>query len=422
MMLRLIKAILLFAVFLTPLLQAKHPFGYEQMKVLFFMSALILCVVLLFVYSLKSSNNVFLRLKFIDKKALLFIILLFVASIFGINPVASIFGIPSYYQGFILYLFLFIFYMLIKIIKISTKDYALTLSLSSLVVSFDASLEWIQLHVFHLAIPTYNERVVSTFGQPNLYSGFLLLTLPFSVFLFSISKKSLKIIMGIIIFINIGAIVISESRASIILLILLFAFYLFKLGKRFGVFLKLTIIFTLFSSVLFAFIILPRLIVREIIDPLNGQWVKKNAPEKRILIWQVAVKQILSDPLLGYGLESFRNVYKDYFNKSSETYDKAFQNRKNLVVDRAHNYILDLFVFSGVGAIIWISLILSLSGRAKSSLFFISLLLYVVWVQIQIQSVVHLIYFWALTALIEIQRNKTQKNNPSFDKSAFRKK
>ena len=317
----IIQAILLFSIFLTPLLEAKHPFGYEQVKVLFFMSAMIICIALLFVYHLRSRRDISFRLTSIDKKVLLFITILFIASLFGTNPLASIFGLPSYYQGAILYLFLFTFYMLVKLIRVSTKVYASTLLLSSFVVALDALSEWAQLHIFHMVIPTYNGRVVSTFGQPNLYSGFLLLTLPFSLYLLSASKNFLKIPISICIFLSIVAIVISESRASTILLFLLIGFYLFKLGKRLRVLYYPIIFFTFSALVLLVFTILPKYMTREVIDPLNKQWISKNSPEKRIIIWQVAVEQILNRPLLGYGLESFRYAYQDYFRKSPEIED-----------------------------------------------------------------------------------------------------
>lgn len=394
--LRLIQATLLATILLTPLLQANHPFGYEQVKVIFFISAITLLSVLLIIYLSMSKTHIPLKFSTINKIALSFISVLFIASIFGVNPMASIFGIQSYYQGAILYFFLFIFYILVKLVKIPLKVYSTVLLLSGVLVSIDALLEWVQLHMLNIVIPTYNGRVVSTFGQPNLYSGFLLLILPLSMTLFATSKKSLKIPIGIAIFLSILAIILSESRASIILLILLMGFYISRLGKRF-------IIITLLAFILLTFSILPTLIRREVLDPFNNLWLSKNAPEKRILIWQVAASQIPNRPLLGYGLESFRYAYQDYFSKRPNTSDKAFLNMKNLIVDRAHNYTLDLFIFSGIGGVLWIILVFSLIKRARGVLL-ISLLLYLVWIQVQIQSVIHLMYFWVLAAFIDSKK------------------
>jgi O-antigen ligase len=146
------------------------------------------------------------------------------------------------------------------------------------------------------------------------------------------------------------------------------------------------------------------MIDKEIVKPLDAKWVAKNAPEKRIIIWQVALVQVGNKPIGGYGLDNFQEVYTSYFiNHPPTVANDAFENKRNLAVTRAHNYILDLLVFSGVGGIIWIYFVFFLFKKAKKDIFFIALLIYVLWVQIQIQSVIHLIYFWALAAMISAQ-------------------
>lgn len=147
-------------------------------------------------------------------------------------------------------------------------------------------------------------------------------------------------------------------------------------------------------------------------DPLNNQWIAKNAPEKRLLIWQVAIEQGLKRPFFGYGLESFRSVYAEYFAQGTTQDDKAFINRKNLVVDRAHNYLLDLFVYSGVvGVAAWGGLIILLIQRAKKQVLLVSVILYLIWIQFQIQSVVHLMYFWLMVGLIDRSGEKNMRRN-----------
>lgn len=406
-MLRIIRLFILFTVFLTPLIQARYPLGYEQIKVLFFVGSVVVSSFLLFLYFSKRKTNISLELNKVDTIAIFFIFWLFITSAIGINPTSSIFGMPSYYQGAIIYLILLIFYFFFRFTKISRKDFSRALIISSFFVALDALFEWVQLNILGSIIPTYNGRVVSTFGQPNLYSGFLLMVTPLLInLLTSEKKKFFKIFLSSALVFNILAIIASGSRASIILMLIIVIFYLLGLRNRLKIFYNPVIIILVILSVFTVFNFLPRTISKEIIDPLDKSWVSQNAPEKRILIWQVGLTQIINRPITGYGLESFRDVYKDYFSKISVADDKAIINRKNIVVDRTHNYILDLLVFSGVvGALLWIMLVLSLLKRARGVVI-ISLLIYIIWVQIQIQSIAHLIYFWSLAAVISSQSRK----------------
>lgn len=127
------------------------------------------------------------------------------------------------------------------------------------------------------------------------------------------------------------------------------------------------------------------------------RWSKN--PEKRIYIWPVVGELITEKPLLGYGLENLRTVFP--------TADLAsFHGIKNLQVDRAHNYILDLLFFSGsLGFLLWLWMVILLSRRAKSDLLLSALVLYLVWALFQNQSVVELIYFWMLVGVITVDNN-----------------
>lgn len=395
-----INLIFLSVLFLTPLLQATYTLGYEQIKVIFFIAAMLTSVALFLIYLLSQKEMSFFPLTNFDKVAIVFVTILVITSLTGIHPVPSFFGLPAYYQGALLYVCLLLFYLGVRFTQLSLTAVSFAFLLASVVVSIDALFQWIQLHLFHILIPTYNGRVVSSFGQPNLYSGFLLLVLPFSWYLSSSHSKKEKIFIAVSIGLSIAAIIISESRASIILLILLFGFYFVKLRRRVKKLFYPIIIVSSALLIVLSIVFIPRFIHKEIMQPLNNTWVGQNAPEKRILIWQVAVLQIVRRPVIGYGLESFGGVYADYFTQSNNDHTQEFTNRKSIVVTRAHNYLLDLLVFSGIGGGVWIVLIFLLFKLAKKDVFLISLLLYVLWVQVQIQSVVHLLYFWALAALI----------------------
>ena len=117
-------------------------------------------------------------------------------------------------------------------------------------------------------------------------------------------------------------------------------------------------------------------------------------PEKRLYIWPVVGELIFKRPFLGYGLENMAGEVRS----SSISWRHGIS---NLWIDRSHNYILDLLFFGGiVGLYFWIVLVWAMLKKAKG-LILASLILYLIWIQFQNQSVVHIIYFWLLAGLID---------------------
>ncbi len=87
--------LLLLTVFLTPLLGGYKGLGYEQIKVLFFILSISL---ISFVWMLKNPQ---FKLTLISKVSGIFILVLFITSILGINPLISLLGTQPYFQGWI---------------------------------------------------------------------------------------------------------------------------------------------------------------------------------------------------------------------------------------------------------------------------------------------------------------------------------
>lgn len=92
------KTILLVSLFILPLLGVTNGFGYEQIKVLFF----ILSITLIgFIWMGKD-----FKWTLISKVAGLFILILLITSLTGVNPKSSLLGNQPYFQGWILYSYL----------------------------------------------------------------------------------------------------------------------------------------------------------------------------------------------------------------------------------------------------------------------------------------------------------------------------
>jgi hypothetical protein len=108
---------------------------------------------------------------------------------------------------------------------------------------------------------------------------------------------------------------------------------------------------------------------------------------------------------LGYGIDSINVLYKGQFSgfkPELKNYPPLYFNLMNLTIDRSHNYFLDLLIFSGVLGLMTYIYLLYLLFKSKVPAFLkIFLALYIIWVQFQVQSIVHLMLFWLVVGTID---------------------
>ena len=142
-------------------------------------------------------------------------------------------------------------------------------------------------------------------------------------------------------------------------------------------------------------------IQKEILEPSNREWLFHNAPEKRVIFWPVLLEQFSKRWIQGYGLENI-DIAFDSYEKFHSARSPTYYHLKNLNIDRAHNYILDLLLFGGVLVFLpWVFLVWKMFERAKGTFLLIPLVVYLIWIQFQIQGVSHLMYFWLIVGLID---------------------
>mgnify|MGYP001559023186 CR=1 FL=1 len=397
------QILILGIIFLLPLLGSFKGFGYEQIKVLFF----IVSISLLGLFFIKKQ----IKWTTVSKLAGLFILALTLTSLIGINPQNSILGTYPYSQGAILYLYLFLFFLIVRGSNIKLKTYAKVLTGSAAVVGLIAIKDWVLLNLFNQQIPTYAGRVVSTFGQPNFYAGFLLLILPFSYFLFQKPSKKLQILGFSSGLISMIGILVSYSRSAILLSFILLILALIDQLKIKKILIMIFLIFitAAFLSVKFS----SGFIWREFFYPttISNPDLTKESVEKRVYIWPVSWMVILQKPILGYGLENINLVFSNYFQTNKHylfeenlKISPVLISLKELNIDRTHNYLLDLFLFSGLlGVLGWLGLVGLILKKSYRTILIVPLLTYLIWIQFQNQSVVHLIIFWFLAGVIDKQ-------------------
>lgn len=425
---RLLNFLLLAILFLIPLIPVHFGFGYELIKVFVFLN-LILLAGLIFVYLL-SKKAIKIHWTKLKIAAAFFLLVLSLSSVMGIHPFESLVGKYPYYQGLILYWFLFLFFLIVSEAKLSLKSISQSITFSAVIVALIAISQFILINAFKIDIPVYAGRVVSTFGQPNLFSGFLLLSLVWT----PINKKNWLVFLIIIL-----GIIVSFSKTALILMGGLGVYLIFKKMNyseaSFGVSLRASsyvnqasmqqaarysgsIIkkargFLIFLSVFLGLNLLVisveqtrGIVWEEIIRPLTSNKIEENhIVEKRIYILPIMLNIYTGSPIIGFGLDSINDLYSRQFadfKPELRNYPPLYFNLKNLNVDRSHNYFLDLMIFSGfIGLISYGFLLHLLFKKAKSYRLKVFLVLYLVWVQFQVQSIVHLMLFWLVAGIID---------------------
>lgn len=391
----LFNNLFLLTVFLTPLLRATGNFGFELIKVAFFLFSISLIGL--------SWRGKGVKWTGISKAAGLFTAILLVTSLTGIDPKNSLLGREPYFQGWVLYAYLFLFYLMVKTFPIEIKKYAVVICAAALLVSFLAIKDWILLNIFNTQVLTYAGRVVSSFGQPNFFAGFLLLSLPFSYLLFKDGDKRWQLLgWGSGLSAMVG-ILISYSRSAILLaLALLLLGLINELRVKFKV--GLIVGLVVLGSLSLALVVSSGLVGSEVSKPLTTQNpdLTKESVEKRIYIWPQVIKVAWQKPLLGYGLENIGKAFSDYFEENRYQLFEANQkispvllSLKELNINRSHNYVLDLLLFSGViGLLGWLGLLGVLFKKLrqnihdrKQNVLLVALITYLIWVRFQNQPV-----------------------------------
>lgn len=346
----------------------------------------------------------------------LFVFLIF-SLIFSVDLYSSWFGSYARQEGVLSWLFYGLWTLLLivrlsleseenKLIKINS--FLKIVSISGLLVSVYAIFQIIGWDFITWSEPAnITGRAVSSLGQPNYLACYLVLILPFSAYLFSISKKIFSHVSWASIFIfEIIALIATGSRAALfIFLAVSIAWLIWFLAQK-NILSRQKILLIFISSLVIVAIFLSFLVVinKDRFEELSN--FKRGSAAVRLDLWSNGIKAVSLKPLFGYGLENQGEAYLPYYKVSDALYS-----RPNTYNDRAHNLILDILLTSGVVGLIFFVYFLYLvfSNLFKSltdnkwktlSLFIIwSLVVYLASLLFNFSVTVTNIYFWLIVAL-----------------------
>ncbi|MFA6426926.1 MAG: O-antigen ligase family protein [Candidatus Magasanikbacteria bacterium] len=275
---------------------------------------------------IKSTKEIQLPLFFLA----IFFVGQIIAFIFHPNYSLALFGAIPRYQGllsYLSYIILFIAGMAYALSKSHTEQKKLfkIISISAIVSCVVGYLSYTN------AIPILNpllfeNRVFSTLGNPNIYAAVICASM-FFIFLYQ-PRAHYKWIIYIFFALALVSIILSESRSSILFLILLAcAYLLYKMKtKTYAVLAaSLMLIIMIFSTALY---------IR-----------RSDSIHTRVDIWKSSVSLITSRILVGYGHDYIAPAMR-------EVLPLSIQNNNDHYVDQMHNALLDVLFMHGIVAFV----------------------------------------------------------------------
>ncbi len=341
----------------------------------------------------------------------LFVIFLGVSSYFSNDVSQAFYGSYDRQSGWLMYFSLFLWLVTLTLNwKIDSKIFRLpeifrTIGLSGLFVSLYGILQYFGYDIFIWPEPpVLYRRAFSTLGQPNFLGSFLLFSIPISAYLLSQAKRNwIKIFWIFSLIISLAALAFSLSRSA-------------WLGLLVGIALGLVVYFvSTRKKRLNRQIIIPLVILLALVIGIFSQdffWnrvkssfdVSNGSVAMRLIYWQSSWDKIKEQPVLGYGLEQQKAVLRDSYNKEWAVHEKI-----NSYSDRAHNVVLDYLLIGGLVSLILLILwwrqlfILSLRMkvyRREALTILIALTSYGVALLFSFETIVDMVYFWLLAAIL----------------------
>jgi len=293
---------------------------------------------------------------------LIFIVGLGFLLFFSINSAQSFFGSYDRQEGFVSYLFYFIWFLLLfinisgsrkEINNKKIKHIIITAVASGFLVSLYGVLQFLNIDFITWAeAAPLASRISSTLGQPNFLASFLLLVIPLSVYLLINTPKFLgKFFYSIVIVLQVLCLFFTASRGALLaFLIVISGVLLFFWSKiKLNIFKKTLIIFGFLLIILFGALGLEHFLPGRISTITD---LKYGSLAVRVTFYKTAVKGILEKPIFGYGQENGNEIFIKYYKPDWGVYGDV-----GATTDRAHNLILDILLNDGIVGLILFSLL-----------------------------------------------------------------
>jgi putative inorganic carbon (HCO3(-)) transporter len=303
----------------------------------------------------------------LNKKNLVFYLLItflalnLLSTIFSLEPIFSFWGSPTR-SGGLLNLIFYATFGLLAFLTLKKEDWPKiwnTAIITGILVSLIAIGQW--QGMFENILITYETRPPSTLGNPIMLAVYLLLlSLPTLSFALKEEKITKKIFYSLAFLLFVFTIFLTYSRAAYLGLAagLLYFILSYPYKKRLLSFiLKTSLVLSLLLAGWGVYYVnanpkLPGFIQQNktLTNIIGRLSIEKALQDTRIDSWQISWQALKDRPILGYGPENFSIGFDEYYDPQLPNLGKL--TRESAYWDKAHNFIFDISVTTGLPALI----------------------------------------------------------------------
>lgn len=317
---------------------------------------IIALVFMILVFQHRYSLNKIISWDRINQLLLAYFAWLAISTVFSVNILNSLFGIPFRVEG----LFTIMLYMILFLIarnqgEISKKNlYAMLVTGCVIVVYGIFQAYGFEFFPRDLIRKTWI-KPFSTIGNPNFLGSYIVLLLPFAIHLYLVIKDRWGMIIYSILFYGLLTTMTRGAWVAAFISVLLYGLYILLYRQRFQIknteiVIMILITFACFTvfdisnsgsflmRVLSIFFDLGNLVAGE-----NIEYVGTN----RLFIWLKSIELISMRPWVGFGLENLHIAMNQFYKEEIfEVYKMAVQ------IDKAHSEYLHIAVTTGIPALL----------------------------------------------------------------------
>ena len=338
-----------------PLALSRITFDQFDIAKILSLRILTLIIVVFWIAKMLSQKKHQIRWSKLDFFVLAFLVLGFISTITSIHIPTSIHGKYKRFEGLLTFLNYGILYFLAlqtftsfsRLSKLSK-----TLTIAGGVVAFYGVLQYVGVDIFSWAtLPFEERRSFSTFGNPDLLAGFIVILVPIALAEFLKARKAKSnILMGSIAFVTVACLITAFTRsgwvgtftATVAFAILSFREILSNKKKVAFVVAAFILVFTavaIYSSS-------HGQSTMNLIERLKSTTkITEGSAGNRLEIWKAGIKMIKARPILGLGPDTYRLGSEHY-----ETLKYVKMGAGKTVADNAHNYVIQLAAGVGIPA------------------------------------------------------------------------
>ncbi|OGM15717.1 hypothetical protein A2V56_05555 [Candidatus Woesebacteria bacterium RBG_19FT_COMBO_42_9] len=332
----------------------------------------------------------------IDATLILIVLFFFVlaafSSLLGADLIKSLWGNLYRLDGLVTlgHLIALFFIVGLYINKLDIKFIALGIFLGSFLESILTLYLNFRFYILgHQSLLNFQGVIGSTFGQPVFLAGYLLVTLPFTLYFFySTSSKKARIFLIIALVVQIAATLLTRSWGGVLGLILFFILWAGLIAKK-AKLLKVISLVIFFLLACLLYVINENKALKEV----RYENPTLIIAEDRSRIIVKGLKALIQKPILGWGWANY-----DY---AFESVDWPVHFENDVYVDKGHSHLLEILVTTGFFGLVSYLFILS-RGFANlfkrrgdfSKILLLSLVLFVFHSQTNVISIAEELIFW----------------------------